>query len=324
MWLVGSTPGATTGAAVVYDGAERPEDVAAGWCVFDGASWVKAPTVGVARVAYDGSGRRFGVVEPAKVLARGLAAGALAPPTGALAAPRPAQAPPAPPGGEASAAAARPRAGPDHAMLASIVLQALDAHEPYRRVFWAAVAAAAAREPPRDVGDGSASRALAAGARAVGTTTVAASLVAERMVGTPAHLATARDVVARARAESAAQLDAHGKDAVILSIPGAEGVQSWRAGLYAKVDAPPAGHPPLLYKRVRDRPGEQDSFLYTLPDRGMWLVGSTPGSTTGGLVAYDKARALRDLRAPWHVFDGKSWAQAPGVALSLVGDVAKR
>jgi hypothetical protein len=99
------------------------------------------------------------------------------------------------------------------------------------------------------------------------------------MVGTPAHLATARDVVARARAESAAQLDAHGKDAVILSIPGAEGVQSWRAGLYAKVDAPPAGHPPLLYKRVRDRPGEQDSFLYTLPDRGMWLVGSTPGST---------------------------------------------
>jgi hypothetical protein len=48
------------------------------------------------------------------------------------------------------------------------------------------------------------------------------------------------------------------------------------------------------------------------------------GSTTGGLVAYDKARALRDLRAPWHVFDGKSWAQASGVALSLVGDVAKR
>ena len=360
MWLVGSTPGATTGAAVVYDDAKRPEDVEGVWCVFDGTNWAKALEVGVAKVAYDGGERRYGVVEPAKTLDLGLKTGVLAPPTGSLA-PRGGGAapaagapgataanlrdddlsPPKPPpdgvvlgttGDGAAAKGKEPpvgdrRLGPDHARLASIVLAALEAHEPYRRVFWAAVAAAATREPPMrgDAGDGSAARALAAGARAVGTTTVAASLVAERMISTPQHLADARKVVQHAKAESVAALDAHGKDAVVLSIPGAEGVQSWRAGLYAKLakgDPALAGTAPhLLYKRVRDRPSEQDSFLYTLPDRGMWLVGSSPGSTTGGLVAYDKAKNLRDLHAPWHVFDGKAWTQAPGIAVTLVADV---
>ncbi|KAH8093997.1 hypothetical protein JL720_3978 [Aureococcus anophagefferens] len=314
MWLVGSTPGATTGAAVVYDGAERPEDIAAGWCVFDGASWVKAPTVGVAppttagaalrrRRAGQGAraGPRRGRAGAADGRARGAAASA----------------------GAASAAAARrcPRRGARG--------RTTPCSRPSSSRPWTPTSPTAASSGPPSRAPLSRQRRRrrlreprCGGARR-GHDDRRRVLVAERMVGTPAHLATARDVVAGPR-ESAAQLDAHGKDAVILSIPGAEGVQSWRAGLYAKVDAPPAGHPPLLYKRVRDRPGEQDSFLYTLPDRGMWLVGSTPGSTTGGLVAYDKARALRDLRAPWHVFDGKSWAQAPGVALSLVGDVAKR
>ena len=42
----------------------------------------------------------------------------------------------------------------------------------------------------------------------------------------------------------------------------------------------------LICAQVREA-DEQESFLYALPKRGMWLVGSTPGSTVGGLVAYD-------------------------------------
>lgn len=75
---------------------------------------------------------------------------------------------------------------------------------------------------------------------------------------------------------------------------------------------------------MRERPADQDSFLYTLPARGMWLVGSTPGSTTGGLVSYDRAARLRDLSSPWHVFDGKTWAQAAGIRVTVVEPGGKK
>ena len=99
------------------------------------------------------------------------------------------------------------------------------------------------------------------------------------------------------------------EDAVVLSIPGAESVQSWRAGVYARETQ-------TLYKRVREA-DEQESFLYALPKRGMWLVGSTPGSTVGGLVAYDEVRDARKLNCAWHVFDGRTWAPARGVAVTV-------
>ena len=82
----------------------------------------------------------------------------------------------------------------------------------------------------------------------------------------------------------------------MLSIPGAESVQSWRAGVYARETQ-------TLYKRVREA-DEQESFLYALPKRGMWLVGSTPGSTVGGLVAYDEVRDARKLNCAWPTLDG--------------------
>ena len=107
----------------------------------------------------------------------------------------------------------------------------------------------------------------------------------------------------------AAVLAKTAEHAVVLSIPGAESVQSWRAGVYARETQ-------TLYKRVREA-DEQESFLYALPKRGMWLVGSTPGSTVGGLVAYDEVRDARKLNCAWHVFDGRTWAPARGVAVTV-------
>ena len=82
-----------------------------------------------------------------------------------------------------------------------------------------------------------------------------------------------------------------------------------RAGVYARETQ-------TLYKRVREA-DEQESFLYALPKRGMWLVGSTPGSTVGGLVAYGEVRDARKLNCAWHVFDGRTWAPARGVAVTV-------
>ena len=54
MWLVGSTPGATTGAAVAYDDAEDPSKIGAPWCVYDGSAWVRAAGAAVGAINVDG------------------------------------------------------------------------------------------------------------------------------------------------------------------------------------------------------------------------------------------------------------------------------
>ena len=201
------------------------------------------------------------------------------------------------------------RSQPDHARLAAIVLAALT-HEPYAAVFWRACEKAAKREPPgAERKPEACKRALAAGARAVGAPRVAASLVAERMAALPEHKRRAARTLSKSRDAHADVLSKTTEDAVVLSIPGAESVQSWRAGVYARETQ-------TLYKRVREA-DEQESFLYALPKRGMWLVGSTPGSTVGGLVAYDEVRDARKLNCAWHVFDGRTWAPARGVAVTV-------
>jgi len=290
MWLVGSTPGAPTGAAVAYDPAEDPADVEAPWCVFDGKAWVRAAGAAVGAVKVDGRGRRYAVIDAKRVLG------------GAVAAP-------------AAEGVAPARRGPDHARLAAIVLAALE-HGPYAQVFWRACEKAAKREPPGSERRPEAcKRSLAAGARAVGAPWVAASLVAERMASLPDHLKRAKRTLSASRDQHAGVLAKTSEDAVVLSIPGAESVQSWRAGVYARETG-------TLYKRVREA-DEQESFLYALPKRGMWLVGSTPGSTVGGLVAYDENRDARKLTCAWHVFDGRTWAPARGVAVT-VADAKRR
>ena len=134
-------------------------------------------------------------------------------------------------------------------------------------------------------------------------------LVAERMAALPEHRRRAARTLSKSRDAHADVLAKTAEDAVVLSIPGAESVQSWRAGVYARETQ-------TLYKRVREA-DEQESFLYALPKRGMWLVGSTPGSTVGGLVAYDEVRDARKLNCAWHVFDGRTWAPARGVAVTV-------
>ncbi|KAJ8602132.1 hypothetical protein CTAYLR_001643 [Chrysophaeum taylorii] len=303
MWLVGSTPGATTGAAVVYDDARRPADIRSTWSVYDGAAWTPAPDAAVGRLYLQANGCLFALVDSAEVLHGKRRRSALKkkkkkqrdvarlrdpPPDSGI------------------------RGGPDHAKLAAVVLGAIEAHGPYRERFWEAVTVAAGREPPGDVADAALSRALAAGARAMGTTAVAASLVAER--ASADHGASVRSAFAKANEVRAKLLEKHAaQDLVSLSMPGSDGVQTWRAGLYARVVGKPPTEP--LYRRVREQPSDQDSYLYPVANRGMWLVGSTPGSTTGGLVAYDRATRPHDLKAPWHVYDGKVWLQAPDVTL---------
>ena len=63
MWLVGSTPGATTGAAVAYDGSADPSQIRAPWCVYDGSAWVRAAGAAVGAINVDGEGRRYAVVD---------------------------------------------------------------------------------------------------------------------------------------------------------------------------------------------------------------------------------------------------------------------
>ena len=309
MWLVGSTPGATTGAAVAYDDAEDPSKIGAPWCVYDGSAWVKAAGAAVGAINVDGEGRRYAVVDAKRVFGDA----------------------PLPAGGEEVTR----RSQPDHARLAAIVLAALT-HEPYAAVFWRACEKAAKREPPgAERKPEACKRALAAGARAVGAPRVAASLVAERMAALPEHKRRAARTLSKSRDAHADVLSKTTEDAVVLSIPGAESVQSWRAGVYARETQ-------TLYKRVRAsarikfrgafqhiapdtllicaqvrEADEQESFLYALPKRGMWLVGSTPGSTVGGLVAYDEVRDARKLNCAWHVFDGRTWAPARGVAVTV-------
>ena len=284
MWLVGSTPGATTGAAVAYDEAEDPSKIGAPWCVYDGSAWVKAAGAAVGAINVDGEGRRYAVVDAKRVFGDA----------------------PLPTGGEEEV---KRRSQPDHARLAAIVLAALT-HEPYAAVFWRACEKAAKREPPgAERKPEACKRALAAGARAVSAPRVAASLVAERMAALPEHKRRAARTLSKSRDAHADVLSKTTEDAVVLSIPGAESVQSWRAGVYARETQ-------TLYKRVREA-DEQESFLYALPKRGMWLVGSTPGSTVGGLVAYDEVRDARKLNCAWHVFDGRTWAPARGVAVTV-------
>ena len=127
--------------------------------------------------------------------------------------------------------------------------------------------------------------------------------------GQEPHKRRAARTLSKSRDAHADVLSKTTEDAVVLSIPGAESVQSWRAGVYARETQ-------TLYKRVREA-DEQESFLYALPKRGMWLVGSTPGSTVGGLVAYDEVRDARKLNCAWHVFDGRTWAPARGVAVTV-------
>ena len=91
----------------------------------------------------------------------------------------------------------------------------------------------------------------------------------------------------------------------MLSIPGAESVPSWRAGVYAR-ETRDAGQ-----GAARARGRRAESFSAPPPKRGMWLVGSTPGSTVGGLVAYDEVRDARKLNCAWHVaMDGRGRPRA--------------
>lgn len=292
MWLVGSTPGATTGAAVAYDAADHPADVRAQWSVYDGTQWSTAD-VAIGAIATR-CGRRFAVIDASEVLS-GVAQRRAKSTT-----PKP-----------ATTTTTTSYSGPDHAKLAAVVLLGLETHTPYRDRFWEAVAAAAGREPSGDVADTALRRALAAGARCMGAPPVAAKLVAERLSASHAHSDELRDAVAQARQLRARLLGKHAdRDCVQLTV-GLDCVQSWRTGLYAFVEA-------QLYQRVKDRGNEQDSFLFAVPSRGMWLVGSTPGSTTGGLVAYDRATRPHDLKAPWHVYDGQAWVQAPAITVKPV------
>ena len=299
IWLVGSTPGATQGAAVAYDTAESPTEIAAPFRIFTGTDWTPAEGGGIGAVA--GSGPWFAQIRAADVVAD-LDDDVSEPPK-------------------------KERAGPDHARLAAIVVKTLDQHPPYQTCFWAAVVAAAAREPPELLADNAVERALAAGAKAVGTTAVAAALVAERLASDAGSRNAVRRAVAEAQRKRLNLLHSTG-DVVFLAMPNTAHVQSWRAGLYVGLvhDSPSSSsdsssqqrRPAVVYKRIRERPSDQDSFLYRVADRGMWLVGSTPGSTTGGLVAYDAAAHPDKLATPWHVYDGKSWVQAPDISVSPI------
>ena len=122
MWLVGSTPGATTGAAVAYDEAEDPSQIRAPWCVYDGSAWVGPRARPSARSNVDGEGRRYAVVDAKRVFGDD----------------------PLPAGGDGEV---KRRSPARPARLAATVLAAL-AHEPYAAVFWRACEKAARREPP--------------------------------------------------------------------------------------------------------------------------------------------------------------------------------
>lgn len=306
MWLVGSTVGSTSGAAVVYDAAEKPWHISGVWTVYDGEEWVETPDAAIGRVLRaKESGQLFSVVDlddaaPNRTTRKIC--------------------------DEKTFATRTKRGGPDHALLASIVVTAIDSHTPYREKFWEAVTKAAGREPPGDVADMALQRAIAAGAKAMGAPPVAASLVAERLASS--HGPRAREALARSRQLRQSLLEKHAdQDIVHLTI--ANGVQSWRAGMYASSSSSSAstspesttGNKKRLYRRVKERADEQDSFLFPLQKKGMWLVGSKPGSTTGGLVAYDRATRPHDIKAPWHVYDGNTWIPAgeADVCLQPVG-----
>ncbi|KAJ1446963.1 hypothetical protein M885DRAFT_624808 [Pelagophyceae sp. CCMP2097] len=336
MWLVGSSPGSTAGAAVAYDCACEPSAIEAPWSVYDGAAWTHAAGMAVANVRTARRGRRFAVIDAGGVLrnerhARG-------PPVdgGRLPACSSLKALEACPGGllkdacfggggcggDATSREQRPHVT-DHARLAACVCASLSAHGPYRVAFWAAAATAARREAPSALARAAALRALAAGAAAMGAPAVAAGLVAERLAGDARRGDRLVDVRRALAAAAAAELEALGAggDAVYLALPGLGGAQAWRAGLYTAVAENGGGAAGCksLYRRVRgkSRIVEAESYLFALPARGMWLVGSTPGSTTGGLVAYDDAAKPQDVTVLWHVFDGEKWITTPRVSVTL-------
>lgn len=307
MWLVGSTPGATTGAAVVYDAADEPWRIRSPWTVYNGSNWVASPDAAVGRLLKVGDSL-FSLVDAGEVLS-GQPSSKYFSSDAASQHPQPDD-------------EQREHVGPDHARLAGIVVSAIDTHKPYRDRFWEAVTKAAGREPPGDLADRAVDRALSAGARAMGAPAVASSLVAERMRASSAHSHTLRSVVESARQLRASLLDKHAdQDVIHLAMPGLHGVQAWRAGLYARVKSTTRGtdaNTSVLYRRVRDCASNKDSFLFPVPSRGMWLVGSTPGSTTGGLVAYDRASRPQDLKATWHVYDGSNWIQTPEIVVKPI------
>ena len=104
-------------------------------------------------------------------------------------------------------------------------------------------------------------------------------------------------------------------DHVAVTLPASAAPQQWRTGVYKRVE----DHGGRCYARCEkaDRDGPK-AYLWRVPAKGMWLVGSTPGATTGAAVAYDPAEDPADVEAPWCVFDGKAWVRAAGAVVGAI------
>ena len=97
--------------------------------------------------------------------------------------------------------------------------------------------------------------------------------------------------------------------------------QQWRTGVYKRIDDGEGRCYARCEKADRDGP---KSYLWNIPEKKMWLVGSTPGATTGAAVAYDDAEDPSKIGAPWCVYDGSAWVRAAGAAVGAPRATATR
>ena len=92
--------------------------------------------------------------------------------------------------------------------------------------------------------------------------------------------------------------------------------QNVRLGLYERVDTT-FDRPVYLHSEV-------DEYLFYMGGRtrGLWMVGPTVGTFSGGLASRGDSRCVEQIKNMWKFADGSGWSKDPYLKATCVKDYA--